>query len=61
MMDATRQGHTGVERLMLQHNAIADVSNKYEWTALHFAAQSGHLPLVKLFLDYDIDAQNQSV
>lgn len=48
---AVLQRHHDIIYLLLEHGASADLGDEDQWTALHFAAQSGDNRAVRLLLD----------
>uniref|UniRef100_A0A8B9VDP1 Ankyrin repeat domain 39 n=1 Tax=Anas zonorhyncha TaxID=75864 RepID=A0A8B9VDP1_9AVES len=52
---ASRNGHLGVCRLLLQRGARCDARTPGGATALHRACYCGHLPVVRLLLEHGAD------
>ncbi|HET9643368.1 MAG TPA: ankyrin repeat domain-containing protein, partial [Burkholderiaceae bacterium] len=52
---AAGEGKTNCVRILLQHNAHADLQDNFGMTALMYAATNGHLPVVQELLKADID------
>uniref|UniRef100_A0A0X3P756 K Homology domain-containing protein n=1 Tax=Schistocephalus solidus TaxID=70667 RepID=A0A0X3P756_SCHSO len=62
LIEAAKDGHTDVVRLLLQYGAsVSQVSNN-GYTALHYAATNGHLDCVRLLLQYKspLEVQNEN-
>ena len=43
-------GSSNVCQLLIEKNAFVNSRTKNGWTALHYAAQNGHVPLIKLLV-----------
>ncbi|XP_074536304.1 LOW QUALITY PROTEIN: ankyrin repeat and protein kinase domain-containing protein 1 [Halichoeres trimaculatus] len=59
---AVLQRHHDIISLLLEHGATADLGDEDQWTALHFAAQSGDNRTVRLLLDQGaaVDAREKA-
>jgi ankyrin repeat protein len=49
------KGHLAVARILLEHGAEVDPTNKWGWTPLLMASREGHREIVRLLLDNDAD------
>ncbi|KAF7169918.1 hypothetical protein CNMCM5623_002469 [Aspergillus felis] len=57
---ASAQGQNAVVRLLLQHNADANIFGLDGMTALHLAVQNGHAELVQALLEHGIEVNQQA-
>src|SRR5262249_6155795 len=57
---AAMKGQHDVAKLLLEHGANASIMTSDGYTALHCAAQDGHLPICKLFAEQKDKVDNQS-
>ena len=51
LMIASKNGHTKLVKDLLIEGADVLATDDNQWTALHYAAQQGHLPVVTILLD----------
>ena len=50
----------GVARVLLEHGADASAKTKHKWTALHLAAERGHLEIAGVLLEHGTSASAQN-
>nr|VZI28361.1 unnamed protein product [Spirometra erinaceieuropaei] len=62
LIEAAKDGHTDVVRLLLQYGASVSQVSSNGYTALHYAATNGHLDCVRLLLQYKspLEVQNEN-
>ena len=53
---ASRKGHIGVIRVLLDNGADADAQDNYQSTPLHMASAGGHVEAVRLLLEREANA-----
>ena len=59
-MLAAKNGHTKVLQNLLEEGANVMARDDNRWTALHYAAQQGHLPAVTLLLDRGLNTEDKT-
>jgi uncharacterized protein len=55
LMIASREGHVGVVRWLLDHGAVINEADWHRCTAVWYACDQGHIPVVRLLLDRGAD------
>jgi ankyrin repeat protein len=54
---ASREGHSEVARVLLEHGADIETRSKYEWSPLEQASSHGHIGVVQVLLEHGADVK----
>jgi ankyrin repeat protein len=56
---ASRRGHAGVARMVIERGAGVSAQDKYGKTPLHLPSQVGHVEVVHMLITHDADVSAQ--